>query len=204
MKTAWNLPVHATPPEPDWEAHRQIDLEAGYEAITLCRDNANLVPLPADKQRILIAGPTPEWSFYPELLAALEARGFDPSLYTYELDEADRTSEQQNFVKTLPDMAVNYDLATVFTWHGYIKSIKSDDTYQVRLVKKLINQGVPVLVVALRAPNDILGFPNVQSYIATYGHTEGGLRGLIDILLGNKPPVGRNPLPDLPCQETNP
>lgn len=200
LKKNWNLPVHSIPPEPDWEAHRQIDMQAGYEAITLCRDNANLVPLPADKRRILIVGPTPDWPFYTNLMETMKTRGFEPMLSTYELVAAQRTAEQENYIKTLPDQAANYDLTILFTWDGYINDIKSGDPYQVRLVKKMIAQGGPVLVVALRAPNDILGFPDVQSYIATYGHTDGGQQGLIDILLGDIPPVGINPLPGLPCQ----
>jgi beta-N-acetylhexosaminidase len=184
--------------EPDWAAHKALEREAGYKSVTVIRDKADLVPLPQDRPRVMIVGASADWGFYPVLLEALREKGFQPDLFAFSEARAQRTPEELAYPQVLPQTAQNYDLILVFTYESHIKYTETGDDYQGLLVRSLVGSGKPVLAVAVRAPTDILQYPDVLSYITLYGTPDGTLEGLLSVLLGDKPAVGRNPLPNFP------
>ncbi len=71
---------------------------------------------------------------------------------------------------------------------------------QIALVDALLAANVTLIVAAVRNPYDLMAFPQVQTYIATYGSNSPMLRALADMLLGRYLPTGSLPvdLPGLP------
>jgi beta-N-acetylhexosaminidase len=63
---------------------------------------------------------------------------------------------------------------------------------QVRLVNALASR--PLVVVALGAPYDLMSFPNVPTYLATYGDVPVSLDALAQVLFGLSKPRGRLPV----------
>ncbi len=66
---------------------------------------------------------------------------------------------------------------------------------QVQLVKTL--ESYPLIVAALDAPYDLMSFPQVSAYLASYGSVPVSLDALAQVLLGINKPRGRLPV-DLP------
>lgn len=191
--------------QPNLDANAQLDLEAGRRAITVYRDQADLVPLPAERRRVLVVGPTPSWPFYQQLLGRLSERGFQATLISFPLEETERTQDEQDFPKTLPGGlspagTQPYDLMIIFTWQSHHNRVVFGDDYQNSLVNGLLSRGVPAMVIALRSPTDLLDFPEAAASLATFGHTRGIQEGLLRVLFGEQEAGGINPLPwlDIP------
>jgi hypothetical protein len=68
------------------------------------------------------------------------------------------------------------------------------------MVNGLIETGIPLIVVAMKSPTDIIDFPAVGTYLGTFGTNEGAMNRLLEVLVGSVEPAGRNPLPDLPLE----
>lgn len=80
---------------------------------------------------------------------------------------------------------MTYDLTLVFIWQAYLNRLEFDEPWQSNLVTSLLEQGFPVVVIAIRAPTDIRDFPQVPGYIALYGSVDcGQVEALIATLLG--------------------
>jgi beta-N-acetylhexosaminidase len=187
--------------QPDLEAHSELDYEAGRRAITVYRDREGLIPLAEGVERVLIAGPTPEWFFYQELSERLREEGIEATLVSYALESENRSAEEAALAKTLPERLAaaelegkGYDLMIVFTWQSYHNRVLFGDGYQVDVVNSLLGSGAPAIVIALRSPTDLLDYSQASTSVATFGHTRGTLKGLVEILLGEREAVGSNPL----------
>lgn len=68
------------------------------------------------------------------------------------------------------------------------------DPEQAELVRTLQEVGRPLVVVALRGPYDLMAFPEVDCYLATYGEAGCSLEGLVAVLTGRQEPRGRLPV----------
>ena len=68
---------------------------------------------------------------------------------------------------------------------------------EAALVSALLAADVPVVLVALRDPYDLLLFPTATTMLATYGANPPALHALATLLRGAAPPRGRAPI-DLP------
>jgi beta-N-acetylhexosaminidase len=64
-----------------------------------------------------------------------------------------------------------------------------------RLVTGLVATGKPVVAVALRTPFDILEYPTVKTYIATYSSHRPSMAALAARLFGGQSFAGRLPVP---------
>jgi beta-N-acetylhexosaminidase len=62
------------------------------------------------------------------------------------------------------------------------------------MVQGFLDAGLPTIVIALKSPYDLLGFPSVGTYLATYGTTPGQLSTVADILLGELEAAGIVPV----------
>lgn len=183
--------------EPDWAANRDLAFEIGYRAPIVYRDEAQLIPIPAEMKRIQIVGPEDGWGLYPVLVSRLEAYGFSPVVQTYTGPWKGNIPEW-DFLNTLPASSENYDLTIVLTWEAHLNKIRYGDNWQPELVRRLQETGQLLVVVALKSPTDILEFQNIASYMATFGTKQGQIQALADILVGIKEPTGTDPLLQLP------
>lgn len=185
---------------PDLEKHDQLAIIAGEKSVTLFKDLDDLVPLPDEIGKILIVGPVvPDWFFYTGLEDTLQKMGLQVDFLDYP-PPWDGLIPANDTQQKLQQLAPNYDLVIALTWQSHINHILYDDLWQIEMVNRLIDSGIPLIVVAMKSPTDIIDFSSVGTYLGTYGTNEGAMNYLIDILVGSAKPAGRNPLPDLPLE----
>lgn len=182
---------------PDWEINRAFALDVGREALALLKDEANLVPIPPELHRIIVIGPTDGWGLYPLLTTSLQARGFEPYIVRYSNPWSGPVPEV-GYLESLPNQAIGYDLILMLTWESHLNQFRYNDVWQMRLVEALIATGKPMIVVALKSPTDILDFPEITTYLTTFGTTRGQLQALADAIVGDYTPSAQSPLPGLP------
>jgi beta-N-acetylhexosaminidase len=182
---------------PNWEANRTLAFDVGHRALALLKDDANLIPIPSELGKILIIGPTDGWGMYPLLTTALNAGGYETYVVRYSNPWSGPVPEV-GYLESLPNLATGYDLVLMLTWESHLNQFRYDDLLQVRLVGNLQLTGVPMIVVALKSPTDILDFPEIKTYLTTFGTTLGQLQALADALIGDYNPSAQSPLPGLP------
>ncbi len=185
-------------PEPDWDAHQELARQIGYQAVTLYRNQERVIPIPPDLQQVLIAGTVDdEFSFYEDSLKpALEQAGFEVGIAPFTL--ADKgPSGSEELLTEIGSQADHADVIVVFTYQAYLLSLTQEDDWQKQLVARLQASGKPVIVVALRSPTDVLAFPEIKNYLASFGTTAGQRQAIVDILVHGQPAQGTNPLTEL-------
>ena len=69
-----------------------------------------------------------------------------------------------------------------------------DQELQARLVRALAGEGANTVVVAVREPYDIRAFPEIDTYVCTYGYRGGSLEAAADVIFGAVEPKGRLPV----------
>jgi beta-N-acetylhexosaminidase len=199
VKAAWGMksfPLSQVA-SPDWSSDARLASDIGYRAVTLYRDENRLIPIPSEVNNLLIIGPTDGWGLYSILGTALAESGYTYHVVTYSSPWNGRIPER-SYLDTLPNQALSYDLILMFTWEAHLNRIRYGDDWQIELVNRLQATDPPMIVVALKSPTDILEFPQISTYVATYGTTGGQLHGLAEALVGRWQLVGQNPLPNLP------
>jgi beta-N-acetylhexosaminidase len=182
---------------PKRDASRSIAYDTGYNAVALHRDNIALVPIPENVKNVLIIAPPDAWGFDHALNSTFQDRGIRTQFVHYSPPWQGPITDR-NLLSSTVAKASGYDLALVLTWEAHLNHLKYGDTWQVDLVNQLLSKDIPTIVVALKSPTDILEFPQVDTYLATYGTTPGQVQALADILVGHTQPQGLNPLPGLP------
>ena len=199
VKAQWGLETYHTnhSPEPDWTADHELAIQSGEQSVTLYRDQADLVPLPAGKQRMLVVAPTTDWDMLAPLETWLAQQDYQTT-YKYYSPPWEGAVKEMDWLESIPARASEYDFALVFTYQAHLNKIKNGDAWQASLVNNLLDVGLPTAVIALRSPTDLLEFPQVPTFIGTFGTNQGAMQGLWDILFGQTHASGINPLPGLP------
>jgi len=187
----------STPDTPYWQGNTNLGYSIGYQSIYEHRDQADLIPIPPDKKRVLIIGPTDGWGLYDTVGNALQKNGISYEVETFSGPWSDAIKDK-DLLNSLPFKAAAYDLTIVFTWDSHLNRFRFNDTWQSDLVNRLLTEKVPLIVIALKSPTDIIDFPLVSTYLATFGTTPGQLQGVADVLTGVTEAGGSNPLPELP------
>jgi beta-N-acetylhexosaminidase len=152
--------------------HQQLALEIAEQSITLLRDRGGLLPLRADEPLLVI-----EPAGSCGLAAALNA--------TYLQVSNEPTNAE---IKLALSMARDGRKVIVVT------SDANRLTQQADLVNDLLAAGLPVIVIASRNPYDILAFPQVQTYLLSYGLNEPTIAALVSVLRGEFIPQGVLPV----------
>jgi beta-N-acetylhexosaminidase len=195
-----NYGLHSFPldetSEPDWAAHESIAFDSGYQAVALVHDEGNLIPISEEIQRILVVGPADGWGLYPVLNTALREAGFSFEELIYSGPWRGPVPDV-GYLTYIPNQAQYYDLILMLTWDAHLNYVRYGDRWQVNLVNSLISGDTPVIVVALKSPTDIVEFPQVSTYVCTFGTTQGQIQAVADVLVGKLSPMGSLPLPNL-------
>jgi len=199
LKAKWKLKSNPNQekPQPNWEANKELSWQIARQAVGLLLDQSSLIPLPPAPQQILIVGPTDGWGLYPVLSDALRRNGYQHQLYTYSAPWSGPIAERA-YLDSLPAQAQSYDIILALTWEAHLNNLRYNDNWQVELVNRFQATGVPLIVVALKSPTDIIEFPQISTYLATFGTTPGQIEALAEILVGDYQAKGVNPLPGLP------
>ena len=77
---------------------------------------------------------------------------------------------------------------------GTSRAQLSANVGQTTLVKELCAMGKPVVVVGLREPYELAGFPEVNAYLAAYNYRNCGFQAAADVLFGDWNPSGLLPV----------
>jgi beta-N-acetylhexosaminidase len=171
--------------------HQALALEIAQRAVTLVRDINPQLPLRlAPDQRLLVVLPKPadltpaDTSSYERLSLAETIRRYHPA--TDELFiSIDPTPAE---IAAVREQAQDYALVIA----GTINAL--DHERQADLIGTLMETGVPTLVIALRAPFDLLRFPQVPFYACTYSLQPPALQALVEALWGEIPWQGKLPV----------
>jgi beta-N-acetylhexosaminidase len=193
------LPSADVPVPVSSASHQRLSEEAYALSTTLVRNEDALVPLRlASTARILVISTrrstmtkVEDKTYSDELLAAL-LRQYCPrvdivSISSLAPDDSGMASLQAS---TTADVIV---MATV---NAHL------DRWQTRLMLYLVQSGRRVIGIAARNPYDLLAFPQLHTYIATYEYTQPALAAAARVLFGEQEATGRLPvsLPGLyPC-----
>jgi beta-N-acetylhexosaminidase len=170
--------------------HRELARELAERATTLVRDDAGHLPLrPSPQARIAAIMPRPR-DLTPADTSSTVAAGLDPALRRHHphvdgyVTEHPPTSDE---IAALRDRVAGHDAVVV----GTIDAFR--DPGQASLVAGLLELGVPVVTVALRAPFDLAGYPRAATYVCSYGVLEPSMEALAAALFGRIPFRGRLP-----------
>jgi beta-N-acetylhexosaminidase len=161
--------------------HRKIADEIAQQSVTLVRNQSGLLPLRLQsEQRIAVVFPMPR-----DLTPADTSSYINPSLgealrqYHKHVDEflipQNPTSME---ICNLIHQLWKYELIVIGTINAYNQS------KQALLVQEVLNTGIPVVVVALRLPYDLMAFPDAQTYICTYSILEPSMKALASAMFG--------------------
>lgn len=169
--------------------NRQVGLEAARRSVTVVRNSEKLLPLKNGYTgRVLVIGPQET-----TLTGVEELGGASSTLGKAVRSGAKNVTEYLYPVRTFdPASAIaqarQADTIIVGTYRA------TQYRSQVDMVNQLLKLGKPVIVVALREPYDIMEFPQVKTYVTTYGTTTVAMTALGDILFGRVKPTGKLPV----------
>ena len=166
-----------------------LALEIARAAVTVVKDEQGAIPLePKQSGKVLVV--TPQLSD----LTQAEERG--TSLST--LGEVVRRripDAQEIVIGTSPSVSQRSQvvLAARDADTIIIGTYRANQN-QALLVNDLRRMGKRLIVVALREPYDLLLFPDVPTYVATYGYLPVHMEALGEVLFGDAPARGRLPV----------
>lgn len=150
---------------------KQLSREVALQSVTLLRDDAGLVPLPTGEPVLVI-----ETASNLGLGKALGATTFVASAQP-------KADEIRTALSLAARRVVVVATTDVFR-----------NRQQVDLVRGLLKAHVPTVVVAMRAPYDLLYLGDAPTYLAAYGITPPVVEAVAAILLGKTRPQGRLPV----------
>ena len=156
--------------------HLAAARQVARDSVTLVRDEGNLLPLNPESSILVI---------YPRGGAGLGQAilAHAPQAALLEVSEIPTWRETIQAV----DKARHVELVIV----GTSNVLEHPD--QGPLVETL-RMEKPLIVVALDSPYDLLSYPDVSTYLATYGRAAVSMEALADVLFGLEAPSGRLPV----------
>jgi beta-N-acetylhexosaminidase len=167
--------------------HRELADELARKSITLVRNDAGLIPINTSGQ-VLVVMPQPidltpaDTSSFVKPGLAMAVRRHHPSVHEVNVS-AHPTSDE---IEAVVEQARDHDLVIAAT-------IDANED-QTTLMRRLIASGTLVIGVALRTPYDLTFFPELATYVCTYGIHPPSLEALADALFGLAPFPGRLPV----------
>lgn len=176
-KARFNL---LTPPQVDANAASQhtgtnttlaFSRDIATHAVTLVRDHAKLLPLKSDA-KLLVVETAANIGLGNRLGATTMQINTQPK--QAEIDSVLKIAEGRTVIVVTTDVAKN--------------------PTQANLVNALVKEKITTLVVAVRSPYDILSFPSVPTYLASYGFNPPLMEAVTTILIGKNLAQGKLPV----------
>ena len=162
-----------------------VAMEVALGAITILRNESRLLQK-GDKILLVVvdhtlqgAGGRNNQKISQLMHVELASRGFD-NLETVALGYRPSTTEQSLVISK----AKNSDVVLYLT--------RNATNEQAEFIRKLADK--LMITVALQNPWDILQYPDVKVYLATYGYTEASIKALAMVLTGEKDATGKLPI----------
>lgn len=166
--------------------HLSLQQEIARRAVTLVRNEEGLVPLKlAPDQKVLVVGVHPT---VPTLAEAIRER--HSNVEVLYLDGIGRDEA----IRLALERASSSAVAVVPTCPREPWRQPIDLELQSALVRQLSSAGHRLIVIAVREPYDIRNFPEVKTYICTYGYRAGMLDAAAGLMFGEFEPRGVLPV----------
>lgn len=189
-RLSWERLERERTPMSEGAEERQKLAAHGYErSVTLVRDDRSALPLRlAPQQRVLVLYPQRESltgvedNRFPEGFMAASVRRRHPNTDALPISLRPDADERARLAAHAADLVV------VATMNANLFP------EQAELVKRLLQDGRDVIGVAVRNPYDLLAFPELPTYLATYEYTPGAMEAAASVLFGEIAPVGRLPV----------
>ncbi|HEY9078388.1 MAG TPA: glycoside hydrolase family 3 N-terminal domain-containing protein [Anaerolineaceae bacterium] len=154
------------------EMHRDASRRMAGQAITVVKNKGNLLPLCRSERVLVIEHPA--------------AEGLGKMIGAETLKISDKPARNEN----------NFALSAAAD--GKVVIVTTADAnripQQAELVRNLVSEQVPLIVIAVRNPYDLLAFPEVQTYIVTYGSNPPTMDALAAVLTGKMTAQGKLPV----------
>ncbi|MFW6597185.1 glycoside hydrolase family 3 protein [Propionibacteriaceae bacterium Y2011] len=163
--------------------HKARAQEIADQTITLLRDDADLVPLPAGEVLVTGYGDTTTVN----LAASLSDHGHPAQAFVT------GSSPSQTLINSAVTRSAAAAVTVVLTYGA------DTNTAQQQLLQALRDAGRKVVVVAVRNPYDIAGLGDTPTYLATYSWLSVSTEALAKVLAGEIPAAGRLPV-SIPSQ----
>lgn len=174
-------------------AHSQKAAEIAEAAMTLLRDEKNVLPLAAEniKKAMVLTITDRKNSSYDAALNREVSRRI-PGAMTAMIDPRTTVAEAQEIV-AMAD-SVDAIVAGVFvTWGSYKGSVSLPDTV-VMLLDQLFETETPMAVVSFGSPYEIRKMPNTPSYLCAYGTGGTAVNAAVKAVFGEIPVRGKLPV----------
>jgi beta-N-acetylhexosaminidase len=168
--------------------HRALALDVARKAVTLQRDNAQLLPLNPAQQILVVVPDAPTRSDVQDdqLASSLvdAIRQFAPSAAEASVRSAVAAEAS---VRSAVAAARSADLIVLGTYD------LARDADQQSLARALAATGKPVVAVSLRGPYDAAAVPEIGTFLTVYGDRPIHLQSAAEALFGRLTPSGRVP-----------
>ena len=159
--------------------------------LLLVRDDANLLPINLKpEQRVAVIVPKPadltpaDTSSYVTPKLADSLREYHSCVDEFVISYAPDEKEIASVLNKLSD----YDFIVIGTINAF------NQEGQTMLVREVLKFNIPMIVVALRLPYDLAAFPEVSTYLCTYGILEPSMQALAKAVFGHGEMTGRLPV----------
>lgn len=169
------------------EEHRAIAKSISQDSITVVKDYKRLLPVKTDD--ILTISPNPalmtgveDSSNMVDSFAKMAADRLGGEYSVMEVDP------DESYIESMAKQSEGRDLVVVGTYNANL------NLGQVKLIEEIHSRNENIIVVALRNPYDILRFQYISTYICAYEYTPLSVYSLLEILSGDREPVGKLPI----------
>ena len=173
------------------EAHRELQRAAYERAITLVRDDDRLLPLRLrPEERIVVVAPPRntmtmvEDRFYSDDELVTLLRRYHDHVELFPLTSAIGSSVADEVAAGTSAS----DIVIMATVNAHL------DERQAEVARALLLLKRRVIVLAVRNPYDLLAFPQLGTYLATYEYTRPALNAAARVLFGESEARGRLPV----------
>lgn len=164
------------------DAHLATATEIGERAVTMVRNESDLLPLDPDSDSVLMVGAGSAW---PERMGPmLIERGFEVTE-----DYENGSSPSQAYRERAVAEAGDHDVV--------IFASNNANAAQQQMVAALAETGTPLVVVATRNPYDANVLPGADAVLNIYGWYEPNFHGAVAAVAGDINPTGALPV-DVP------
>ena len=171
--------------------HRRVADEIAERSITLVRHRNNMLPLRLmNNQRIAVVIPQPidltpaDTSSYVVPSLAAELRKYHPSVDEFFVPH----SPSERDISDVIEKMQKHDLIVVGTINAF------NNPSQTSLVREILKTKIPVIVVAMRLPYDLMSFEEASTFICTYSILQPSMQALAKAMLGRIQFNGRLPV----------
>ena len=179
------------------ESHRAIELDVARHAVSVLRDRRGSIPIDASQPITLIN--TTKRSAYGVLtntrgIGPNQAKpAFDVFAAALRSDCADVTLIAAEDCR--PDELPKSGVIIAVTENYTLPGMDFDQSLQVKLIRQLQEHaGDRLIVVALRDPYELAGFPEIDSYLCSFSFRPCAAKAAAECLLGQIKSGGRTPV----------